>query len=161
MNSASLSNFFNKYRDYFLFNKNLILSGASAFFVGAIVAQLYASLNTNELANAIVALVAEYGIYIPFFTFLFYRDNKHRYLDPLTGKKNSKRLRIDIKKLFAAFSFSEIIFAITRTSIHYEFLQVGMEPYQASMVASLIAWIVFFASINAGIKILRLFHKTR
>ena len=137
MNSASIGNFFNKYRDYFLFNKNLILSGTSAFFVSAFVAQLYASLNTNALANSIVALVADYGIYIPFFAFLFYRDNKRRYIDPLTGKKDSKRLRYDIKKLFAAFSFSEIIFAITRTSIHYQFLQVGMEPYQASMIASL------------------------
>ena len=160
MNSASIGNFFNKYRDYFLFNKNLILSGTSAFFVSAFVAQLYASLNTNALANSIVALVADYGIYIPFFAFLFYRDNKHRYIDPLTGKKDSKRLRYDIKKLFAAFSFSEIIFAITRTFIHYEFLQEGIEPYQASMIASLIAWIVFFASINAGIRILKLFHKT-
>jgi len=157
MDGTKTSSFFSKYRDYILFNKNLIISATSSFFASAFVAQLYASLDTNTLTNSMIGLAAEYGIYIPLFAFLFYRDHKHRYVDPSTGKRDSKRLRNDIKKLFAAFSISEIIFAIARSSIHYEFLQVGMEPYQASMIGSLIAWIVFFMSINIGIKLVKLF----
>jgi len=152
--------FFSKYKDYVLFNKNLIISGTSAFFASAFVAHLYALYDSNVLANSIVALATEYGVYIPFFAFLFYRDNKHRYIDPLTGKRDSKKLRGDVKKLFTAFSISEIIFSITRTSAHYQFLQGGVEPYQASMIGSLIAWAVFFVCINAGIKLVRLFKKS-
>ncbi|MFQ5941320.1 MAG: hypothetical protein ACE5KA_06455 [Nitrososphaerales archaeon] len=160
MGTAKTSSFFNKYRDHILFNKNLIISATSSFFVSSFVAQQYAYLDNNALTNSIIALAAEYGIYIPFFAFLFYRDNKHRYVDPLTGKTDSKKLRDDIKKLFAAFCISEIIFAITRGSVHYEFLRGGVEPYQASMIGSLVAWAVFFVSINAGIKAVRLFKRS-
>lgn len=156
---ATRTSFFGKYKDYILFNKNLIISGTAAFFTGALVAQLYARYDSNSLANSIVALAAEYGVYIPLFAFLFYRDNKNRYVDPLTGKKDSKKLREDVKKLFATFSVSEVIFAVTRTSAHYQFLQNGVEPYHASMIGSLIAWAVFFICINTGIKFVHLFKK--
>ena len=159
MDTTKTGSFFNKYKDYVLFNKNLVISGTGAFFASAFVAQIYALHDSNALTNAIVALATEYGVYIPFFAFLFYRDNKHRYVDPLTGKRDSKKLRVDVKKLFVAFSISEIIFSITRTSAHYQFLQGGVEPYQASMIGSLIAWTMFFVSINAGIKLVRLFKK--
>ena len=42
-----------------------------------------------------------------FSLFFFYRDNKSRYVDPLTGKKNSKNIKEDTKKLFETFSVSE------------------------------------------------------
>ncbi|MFY3740152.1 MAG: hypothetical protein HMLIMOIP_000577 [Candidatus Nitrosomirales archaeon] len=156
---ATKTGFFSKYRDYVLFNKNLIISGASAILTSALVAQFYARYDTNALANSIVAIAAEYGVYIPFFAFLFYRDNRHRYIDPLTGKRDSKKVRNDVKKLFATFSISEIIFSVTRTSTHYQLLQSGAEAYQASMIGSLIAWAVFFVCINAGVKFVRLFKK--
>ncbi len=113
--------------------------------------------DSNALANSIVALVTEYGVYIPVFAFLFYSDNRHKYVDPSTGKQNSKKLRGDIKKLFAAFSVSEIIYSVARTYFHYGLLQGGMEPYQASMIASSIAWAVFILSVNTGIKLVKLF----
>lgn len=156
---ATRTGFFSKYRDYVLFNKNLIISGASAIFTSALVAQLYTRYDTNALANSIVAIAAEYGVYLPLFAFLFYRDNRHRYTDPLTGKRDSKTLKNDVKKLLASFSISEIIFSITRTSAHYQILQSGAEAYQASMIGSLIAWAVFFVCINAGVKFVRLFKK--
>jgi hypothetical protein len=156
---AAKPGFFSKYRDYVLFNKNLIISGASAILTSALVAQLYARYDSNALANSIAAIAAEYGVYIPFFAFLFYRDNKQKYIDLLTGKRDSKKLGNDVKKLFATFSISEIIFAVTRTSAHYQLLQSGAEAYQASMIGSLIAWAVFFVCINAGVKFVRLFKK--
>lgn len=156
---ATRTGFFDKYRDYVLFNKNLIISGATAILTSALVAQLYARYDTNALANSMVAITAEYGVYIPFFAFLFYHDNKHKYVDPLTGKRDSRKLRSDVKKLFATFSISEVIFTITRTSAHYQLLQSGAEAYQASMIGSLIAWAVFFVCINAGVKFVRLFKK--
>lgn len=160
MNATKIGSFLSKYKDYVLFNKDLIISGSAGFFASALVAQLYALHDSNALTNSIVALATEYGVYIPLFAFLFYRDNKHRYVDPLTGKRDSKKLKDDIKKLFTAFSISEIIYSITRISAHYQFLQGGVEPYQASMIGSLIAWAVFFVCINAGIKLVRLFKKS-
>lgn len=159
MDARRAGGFLDKYRDYILFNKNLIISGTAAFFASAFIAQVHSLYDPNAVANSIIALAAEYGVYIPFFAFLFYRDNRQRYVDPLTGQRDSKRLRSDMKKLFAAFSISEVIYSMARIFTHYQFLQGGVEPYQASMGASLVSWAVFFVCINAGVKLTRLFHK--
>jgi hypothetical protein len=65
----------------------------------------------------------------------------------------------DIKKLFAAFSVSEVIFSITRIAAQYGLLQAGSQPYEASMASSLLAWGVFFVAINSMAKMVRLFRR--
>ena len=99
-------NFFSKYKNYILFNKNLIISGILAFFSGAIFTQLYSEYNQNNLRNSIVTLTIEYGVYIPLFTLLYYIDNKDKYLDKLTNKKNNSLIKHDIIRLLTAFSIS-------------------------------------------------------
>ena len=113
----------------------------------------------SNVSNSIVALSTEYGVYIPIFAFLFYRDNKVKYIDLVTGKKDSKKVKEDIWKLFAAFSVSEIIYSVMKISIHYQILQLGAQPYQASMISSLIAWVIFLVSINISTKVVKLFKK--
>lgn len=153
------TNFFTKYRKYILFNKNLLISGICAFFTSAAVAQLHSSFSDNAFTNALVSLATEYGVYIPLFAYLFYRDNKDRYIDS-TGRRISSNIWTDFKKLLATFSISEIIYSVTRGYAHYQILVHGTEPYQASMLASVIAWAVFFICVNAGIKLVRLFKKS-
>jgi hypothetical protein len=152
--------FYQKYRNYILLNKNIVLSGVFAFFGGAIFTQLYAQYDNNNLANSIVTLSVEYAIYIPLFALLFYLDNKNRYIDQLTGKKLKGRIRCDVKKLVAAFSVSELIFSFSKIAIHYQLLQLyTVEPYEASMIGSLIAWTIFLVSINLSIKAVKLFRR--
>jgi hypothetical protein len=151
--------FYQKYRNYILLNKNILLSGIFAFFGGAIFTQLYAQYDNNNLINSIVTLSVEYAIYIPLFALLFYLDNKNRY-DQLTGKKLKDRIRRDIKKLVAAFSVSELIFSFSKIAIHYQLLQLyTVEPYEASMIGSLIAWTIFLVSINLSIKAVKFFRR--
>ncbi len=88
-----------KYRKVILFNKNLLISGIISFLAGALATQSYTLFDRNNMSNAIITLRIGYCVYIPVFAFLFYRDNKSRYIDPLTGKKNSKIIREDIMKL--------------------------------------------------------------
>ena len=80
--------FYGKYKDYILFNKNIIISGTAAFFIGALFTQLYSKQDSNNLTNSIATLSIEYGIYIPLFALLFYIDNKYRYINPVTQKKD-------------------------------------------------------------------------
>ena len=152
--------FYQHYRDYILLNKNILVSGVFAFFGGALFTQLYAQYDNNNLSNSIVTLSVEYAIYIPLFALLFYMDNRNRYVDPLTGRKDKKRIKSDIKKLIAAFSVSELIFSFSKIAIHYELLQSSMvEPYQASMIGSVIAWAIFLVSINLSVKAVKLFRR--
>lgn len=155
----SLFIFFSKYKNYILFNRNLIISGIVAFFAGAIFTQLYSEYDLNNFRNSFITLTIEYGVYIPLFAMLYYIDNKNKYLDNLTNKKNYSLIKQDIKKLLTAFSISEIVFSISKILIHYQLLQISVEPYKASMVGSICAWIIFFVVINYSIKTVKLFKK--
>jgi len=146
-----------KYRKVILFNKNLLISGIVSFLAGSLATQSYALFDRNNMSNAIITLAIGYCVYIPIFAFLFYRDNKSRYIDPLTGKKNSKNIREDIMKLFGTFTVSEVIYIAIKLYIHYSLLQLHVQPYQALIIAELTAWGVFLISINTGIKVAKLF----
>jgi hypothetical protein len=149
--------FYNKYKDYILFNKNIIIAGTAALIVGTFFTQIYSQQNKNNFLNSIVTLTVEYAVYIPLFALFFYLDNKRRYIDPTSGKKNYKNIKNDIIKLFAIFSVSEVIFAVSKVSIHFQLMQISFEPYQASMIGSFTAWIIFLVVINLGAKIVRMF----
>jgi hypothetical protein len=149
--------FYNKYKNYILFNKNIIIAGTTALIVGTFFTGYFAQQTDNNFLNSIVTLTVEYTVYIPLFALFFYLDNKSRYIDPLSGKKNYENIKNDIIKLFAIFSISEIIFAVSKISIHFHLMQISFEPYQATVIASFTAWIIFLVIINLGAKIVRLF----
>ena len=85
------NNFYNKYRNIILFNKSLLISGIVSFLVGALFTQIYAHYDGNNIANSLITSVIGYGVYIPLFAFLYYRDNKIKYIDPLTGKNTQTK----------------------------------------------------------------------
>jgi hypothetical protein len=152
-----MTSFYHKYKDNILFNKNLLISGIISFLVGALFTQIYAQYDENHVVNSLITLIIGYAVYIPLFAFLFHRDNKAKYVDP-TGKKNSSRIKKDVKKLFTAFSISEAIFVVSKTYIHYSLLVSSVEPYQAYAVAEFISWVIYFISINVGAKAVKLFE---
>ena len=153
-----LGKLYNRYKDYILFNKNLLISGIIAFFAGATFTQFYAEFDSNSLSNSIVTLIFEYCIYIPIFSYLYYLDNKFRFIIKETGKRDYREIKTDIKKLVAAFAVSETIYSVLKVLLHYQLLTLGfIEPYQTSMIASVIAWIIFLLVINISIKAIHLF----
>jgi hypothetical protein len=152
--------FYRKYKNYILFNKNIIIAGIAALIVGTFFTQFYSQQNKNNFLNSIVTLSVEYAVYIPLFALFFYFDNKRRYIDPTSGKKNYKNIKSDIIKLFAVFSLSEIIFAVSKVSIHFQLMQISFEPYQASMIGSFTAWFIFLVIINFGANVVKLFKNS-
>ena len=152
--------FYNKYWNYILFNKDIIISGAFALIVGTFFTQFYSQYEKNNFVNSIVTLSVEYAVYIPLFAFLYYLDNKEKYVDPQSGKKNYANIKKDIIKLVAIFAISEIIFSVSKVSIHFQLMQISFEPYQASMIGSFTAWFIFLVVINFGAKIVKLFKSS-
>jgi len=152
--------FYRKYKNYILFDKNIIIAGIAALIVGTFFTQFYSQQNKNNFLNSIVTLSVEYAVYIPLFALFFYFDNKRRYIDPTSGKKNYKNIKSDIIKLFAIFSLSEIIFAVSKVSIHFQLMQISFEPYQASMIGSFTAWFIFLVIINFGANVVKLFKNS-
>jgi hypothetical protein len=151
--------FYNKYRNYILLNRNIIIAGTAALVVGVFFTELYSEYNKNNLLNSIVTLTVEYAVYIPIFAILYYLDNRGRYVDALTGKKNYAIIKSDLIKLFTIFSISEVIYSVAKVSIHFQLMQISFEPYQATMIASTTAWLIFLIIINLGAKFVNLFKK--
>ena len=149
--------FYNKYRNYILLNKSIIVAGIAALIVGTIFTEFYSKYEKNNFFNSIATLTVEYSIYIPIFALYFYHDNKNKYVDPVTGQRNKAVIKNDIIKLFTIFSVSEIIYSVSKVSIHFQLMQLSFEPYQASMTGSITAWIIFLVLINLGAKFVRLF----
>lgn len=150
--------FFRKYSEAVKFNKNIVIAGLAVFLTSTYVAKTsYES--TGDLGDSAAALATEYSVHIPVFVPLFYIDNGSKYVDPATCKKDSKRVASDVKKIMASFAASEMIFAVTRFSLYYQFLQSGAEPYVASMGSSAVAGMVFFVAINPIGKATRLFRR--
>ena len=152
--------FFKKYRDTLLLNKSIAVSGLISFAIGMCFTELYANYAGPEssIENSIYTLVIGYASYLPIFAYLFYRDNKDRYVDPNNGSRNTNKLLLDIKKLFTAFSASECVFIVTKTYIHFHQLELGyLEAYQAYFVAELVAWTFYFVSINTILKAVKMY----
>lgn len=164
MNETKSSRFFGRYRAAILFNKNLLIAGVGGFFISAYVSQLYSQFDKAEFANSVVTLAAEYAVYLPLFSVLYYIDERQKYIDPITGKKNGKQIKDDVKKLTVAFSVSEVIYSITRVATQYGLLLQlnNIQPYQASMVSALTAWAIYFVAINVVMaKLTGLFKTSR
>jgi hypothetical protein len=53
-----------------------------------------------------LTLAIEYSVDTPIFAFLYYRNNRHLYVDSVTEKRNTSKIINDIKKLFAVFSIT-------------------------------------------------------
>lgn len=114
MNQTKIGSLISKYKTVFLFNKNLILSAIGGFFMSAYVSQIYTQFDKNEFANSLVSLATEYAVYIPLFSLLFYVDNRQKYLDPISGKKNNKQIMDDIKKtVFSLLGLRSYLFNYT------------------------------------------------
>ncbi len=136
-------------------------AGLCSLVLTALVTQYYYyNSSKNNFEVSLLSLLVEYAIETPIFVFLFYNDNKKIYIDSVTGNKDLNKIKTDLKKLFAAFSISDVVYAIAQISFEFNLLQhTGIAPYQASVYSSLIAWAIFFVIINFSIKSVRLFDR--
>ncbi len=139
-----------------LFDKNLLISGIVSFLAGTVTTQVYKTIDNNNVSNSVITLIVGYCVYIPLFSFLFYKDNKSRYIDPVTKRRNYKNIKDDIPKLFGTFSISEVVFIVTKLYIHYSLLSLNYQPYVAITISELTAWVVFLVLINVSIKLVKL-----
>jgi hypothetical protein len=154
---GKIQSIFRRYRGFLLFNKNMIISGTVAFFVSALVTQIYAVHSNNDLGNSVLTILAGYGVSIPIFAVLFHYDNRYRYTDPNTGKVDNKIMNQIYKRLIAVGSVSDIIYVGTRFLLLYYLLQTSLQPFEASMISSVTSSAFSYASINIGARKFKLF----
>jgi hypothetical protein len=154
----SFKQFYAKYRELILFNKNIIVAAIAAIITDAIVVQYAAQSITNNVLVSIFSIIADIGMYLAAFVGLFYIDNRKKYIDTVTGKRDSNRFKQDAKKLVTALGVSEVIYMICKFTSIYLLLQSNVAPpYQVAMLSTLLAGGFSTVTANLMIKAQKLF----
>ena len=161
--SLNSNEFYLKHKHSILFNKNLIIAGLCSLVLTPIVTQYYYyNKSSDSFEVSLVSLFFEYLIETPIFAFLFYLDNRKAYVNPTTRVRDIHAIKTDIKKLLAVFSLSDVIYAIAAFSIQFNLMEYSkLQPFEAVLISSIIAWAIFFIIINLSAKAVRLFDRQR
>ncbi len=156
--SSSFLRFYIKYRELILFNRNIIIAAITSIIVDAIVVNYAVQITSNSIVVSMVSMITDSGVYLATFAVMFLIDNKTKYIDSTTGKKDSARFRKDVKKIITALGVSELVYMFVKFTSVYILLQSNLAPpYQVAVGSTLLAWIVYLITANAMVKWQKLF----
>jgi hypothetical protein len=154
----SFKQFYGKYRELILFNKNIIVAAVAAIITDTIVVQYAAQSISNDILVSIFSIITDIGVYLAAFAGLFYIDNRKKYIDTVTGRRDSNRFKQDAKKIVTALGISEVVYMIGKFTSIYLLLQANVAPpYQVAMLSTLLAGVFSTVTANLMIKAQKLF----
>jgi hypothetical protein len=105
----SLRQYYTRYRDLLLFNKNIIVAAIIAIITDATVVQYAAQSISNDVLVSIFSIITDTGVYLAAFAGLFYMDNKKKYINSIKGKRDSYRFKQAAKKIVTTLGVSEVV----------------------------------------------------
>lgn len=154
----------NRFRDYLLFNRDILVAIACAFFLSAITSQIIAK-HTNNLTNSLLSQIIDMSVFLTVFAILFYIDNKQRFtvnIDTKMQKDNRiefAKLKWVLVKLGSTFSVAEIEYNTVKPYLHFWLLNKGYEAFIASMISSSITIVGYVAIVDIMAYLTRLFKE--
>ena len=122
-------------------NRNFIICFIASASLSAVAAQLLA--NYDNYLTTTITIIIGYVIYFGLFSSLFYIDNRKRY-----KTMESKLIKKELLKLISSFGLGEIIYLGIRWPSLYYFLEIGIEPYLASIISEVIATTCYMISVT-------------
>ena len=134
-----VNNFYKKYRETILMNKNLLIAGIFGFLVSATIAEIYAIYSPSNVLTSTITVLVGFIIYKISFIVLFHIDNKRKYTNRFTSRINFNRLKQIIKKMIFAWSIFDIVNNLSRWIILYELLIIGFRPFEAAILSAIAA----------------------
>jgi len=145
-------------KEYLLFNRNILIGFVGAFLTGAAISQAIAGF-TSPLVNSLISIVAELGVFLSIFGFLFYFDNKDKFIDEKGKRRESGKVKWVLIKLASTLSVAEIEYNTVKPAIHFWLLTLDYLPFIASTIASVIAIVGYLAVADSMAYLTRLFKK--
>lgn len=147
-----------RFRDYFLFNRNILIGFAGAFLASAVTSQVIAKI-TSPLVNTLISLAVETIVFFAMFGILFYFDNKEKFVDEQGNRRESAKVRWVILKLASTLSIAEIEYNTIKPAIHFWLLTLDYQPFIASTIASFISIIGYLVVADSMAYFTGLFKK--
>ena len=89
-----------------------MIAAIAAIITDALVVQYAAQSITNNVLVSIFSIIIDTGVYLSVFAGLFYIDNRKKYIDVVTGMRDSNRFRQDAKKIVTALGVSSSLFLL-------------------------------------------------
>lgn len=154
----SIKQFYVQYQEVILFNKNIIIAAVASIIADAGVVHYSAEAISNDILVSLISIITDTGVYLAAFACMFYIDNRKKYIDILTGKRDSSRLKHDARKIVTALGVSELVYIITKFISIYLLLQTNAaSPYQVAMLTTLVAWVFYIITANLMVRVQKLF----
>ncbi len=122
-------------------NRNFLICFIISASLSAVVAQLLG--NHDNYLNTTITIVFGYIVYFGIFSGLFYFDNIKRY-----RKMKSNLIKKELFAMISSFGVGEIIYLGIRWPTLYYFLEMGIEPYIASLISEIIATACYMISVT-------------
>lgn len=122
-------------------NRNFLICFVISASLSAIASQLLG--NHENYLNTTITIMVGYIVYFGIFSVLFYLDNKERY-----KSMKSKLVKKELIAMISSFGVGEIIYLGIRWPTLYYFLEIGIEPYIASLISEVIATACYMASVT-------------
>ena len=128
-------------------NRNFLICFIISASLSAVVAQLLGE--QENYLNTTITIIVGYIIYFGIFSVLFYWDNKERY-----KAMKSNLIKKELLSLISSFGIGEIIYLGIRWPTLFYFLEIGIEPYLASLISEVISTACYMASVTVFVSIL-------
>jgi len=133
-------------KEFLKLNKNLLASIVFSMVISAIVAQLLAEQETY--LNSTFTIITGYTVFFSSFGTLYYFGLRKKY--GTLGK--NKALKNELKRLIASLGIGEIFYLAIRWSTLYHFLNIGIEPYLASLISEAISLVSYMLIVTISAK---------
>jgi hypothetical protein len=122
-------------------NRSFLVCFIASASLSAVAAQLLTEY--DNYLNTTITIIIGYVVYFGIFSSLFYWDNIERY----RGMK-SNLIKKELFALISSFGLAEIVYLGIRWPTLYYFLEIGIEPYLASIISEVIATACYMASVT-------------
>lgn len=135
----------------FRMNRNLIICLLVSTAVSTVAAQAMAGY--ASYINTTVAVALGYMAFFGTLPVLFWRDNRNRY-----SQMDRKSVRHELAKVMSSIGIGEIVyFAVGWLTLYY-LLEIGIEPYQAALIAKVAASAVYLPVVSVILKASKTFQ---
>ena len=125
----------------FQINRNFLICFIISASLSAVVAQLLG--DHDNYLNTTITIIFGYIVYFGIFSTLFYFDNIKRY-----RSMKSNLIKKELFAMISSFGVGEIIYLGIRWPTLYYFLEMGIEPYIASLISEGIATACYMISVT-------------
>jgi len=126
-------------------NRNVLICFIVSASLSAIVAQLLSGY--ENYLNTTFTIIFGYVVYFGIFSCLFYWDNKRRY-----KTMKSSLIKRELLSLVSSFGVGEIIYLGTRWPTLYYFLEIGIEPFLASLISEIISTAFYMVTVTVFLR---------